>query len=319
VTALGGGSGDGTCVALDIGGTKIAAATVTSAGAVRARVSTSTPHTGSSAVLAAAAELVSTLTGGTPPAALGVGSPGVVDTEAGTVRSASDILPGWAGARVVAELGRRCGCPVVVDNDVRVMAVGEARLGAGRAYSDALYVSVGTGIGGAIWRGGQLWRGPHATAGEIAHLLVPAEGPVPCGCGRRDHIEAVASGPAIEAAHALRTGSAGDLRAIAEAMRDGDDVATGVVANAAGLLGRAIAGFVSGIDVEAVIVGGGVSLLGDAFITPLANALRAEVLPPLREIAVHGAHLGADAPLIGAAMIAFERLRRSSTASSVTS
>jgi glucokinase len=303
-----------TCVALDIGGTKIAAATVTATGAVLTRASAATPRTGATAVLAAAAELVSTVSGGSSPAVLGVGSPGVVDATSGTVRSASDVLPGWAGTRVVAELRQRCGCPVVVDNDVRAMAVGEARHGAGRTYADALYVAVGTGIGGAIWRAGQLWRGPHATAGEIAHLLVPTVGAAVCGCGRRDHIEAIASGPAIESAYAVRAGTRLGLGAIGELMREGDELAAGVVADAARLLGRTIAGFVSALDVEAVVVGGGVSELGDDFLSPLREALRAEVLPPLRGIAVLRAQLGSDAPLVGAAMLAFDQLRGSPTA-----
>ena len=146
------------------------------------------------------------MTGGAPPLALGVGAPGVIDRAAGRVVSATDVLPDWVGADVGSELERLCGCPVVVDNDVRMMAVGEALHGAGKAHGEALYVSVGTGVGGAIWRDGEVVRGPHSTAGEIAHLLVPAQGAVPCGCGRRDHVEAAASGPAIEAAHTARTG-----------------------------------------------------------------------------------------------------------------
>ena len=305
------GSTGGPCVGIDIGGTKIAAAVVASTGTVLARGSVTTPRTGAIDVLAAAAGLVREVTGGSAPCALGVGSPGVIDPASGTVWSASAVLPGWAGAQVVSELERRCHCPVGVDNDVRMMALGEATHGAGRGYADALYVSVGTGVGGAIWRAGRVWRGPHSTAGEIAHLLVPVDGAIPCGCGRRDHVESAASGPAIEAAYAVRTGCRRDLREIAARIEGGDSAAAGVVEQAAGVLGRALAGFVSAIDVEAVIVGGGVSLIGDSFLAPLRRALSGEVLAPLQGISVCHAELGADAPLIGAAMFAFELIDRS--------
>ena len=226
-------------------------------------------------MIAAAAELVREMTGGAPPVVLGVGAPGVIDRTAGTVVSATDVLPGWAGADVGGEareavrLPRRGGQRREDDGGRR----GPARCR--KTHGDALYVSVGTGVGGAIWRDGQVVRGPHCTAGEIAHLLVPVKGAVVCGCGRRDHVEDAAPGPAIEAAHAARTGRRLELPDIAALIDRRDRTAIDVVEQAATVLGRALAGLVSAIDVEAVIVGGGVSLLGESVPrTAAAGAVR---------------------------------------------
>ncbi|MGH3437720.1 MAG: ROK family protein [Sciscionella sp.] len=293
----------GDLLGIDIGGTKIAAGVVDTTGTVVRRAVCATPRTG---VLDAVVSLVRSLS--CDPGRIGVAAPGVIDTTAGTVLSATDILPGWSGTRVRARLEARLSAPVTVDNDVRAMAYGEAHAGAGRAHPNALYISVGTGIGGALYRDGALLRGPHATAGEIAHLLVPAVLWLggPCGCGRSDHLEGSASGPAIARAYRRRSGRSLDLPVIAALMRDGDASASEVIAAAARLLGRALAGLLAAIDGTAVIVAGGVAQIGSAFLQPLAESLRAEALPPLRRIPVLAAQLGTDAPVVGAALRARE-------------
>jgi glucokinase len=303
-------------VGVDIGGTKIAAAVVRAdaAGVIERRVACPTPRAGGRAVLRAAAELVAELAAGLaagtdagPVAAVGVGAPGVIDAHDGSVRSATDILPGWAGTPVRAELERLTGLPVTVDNDVRVMAHGELRAGAARGYRDAVFVSLGTGVGGALARDGRIVRGPHGTTGELAHLLVPAAGAIACGCGRFDHLEALAAGPAIAASYAERAAVPGiSLPEVAARMADGDRVAREVIASAGTLLGRALAGLLAAVDAEILVVGGGVSHLGAALLDPLAEALRGEALAPLREIPVRGAEFGTDAPLIGAGLLAAE-------------
>ncbi|WP_433221930.1 ROK family protein [Dactylosporangium sp. CS-047395] len=269
---------------LDIGGTKIAAGLVSADGRLLRSDRVPTPRTGADTVLAAAADLATRVMAGETVAGVGVGAPGVIDRVAGTVLSATDVLPGWAGAPVRPALERRLGRPVTVDNDVRAMALGEVRAGAARGHADVLFVSVGTGIGGALAHHGRLRRGPHGTAGEVGHLLAGQTGPIACGCGRTDHVEAVASGPAIAAG--------------------GPDA----LPRAAAVLGRALAGLVTALDVDAVVIGGGVAQAGAAFLTPLERALRAEVLPPLRAIPILGAALGADAPIVGAALLAADAL-----------
>ncbi|TYB41872.1 ROK family protein [Actinomadura chibensis] len=269
--------GPGLYAALDIGGTKIAAGLVDGAGTVRRRARVPTPGGGGAAVLAAAARLLDGL-GGADVRALGVGAPGVVDPASGRVVSATGVLPGWAGTPVRRILADRTGLPVTVVNDVRAMAVGEARRGAAGGYRRVLHVSVGTGVGGALTTAGHPEHGSHGTAGEIAHLLVPERGPVPCGCGRRDHLEAVVSGPAIAAA--------------------GDAPHAGTV------LGRALAGLLAVLDPDAVVIGGGVARIGPPFLDAVAAAFGAEALAPLRATPILPSRLGADAPLVGAALLA---------------
>ncbi|WP_106399526.1 ROK family protein [Actinocorallia populi] len=290
---------------VDIGGTKIAAALVSAEGRIVRQGRTPTPAEGGAAVPVAAARLVAELRsglGGGTVAAAGVGSPGVVDRAEGRVVSATDVLPGWAGMEVRATMEALTGVPVTVDNDVRAMAYGEARAGAGAGFSRVMYVSVGTGVGGALTRDGHLEYGAHGTAGETAHLLVPATGAIPCGCGRHDHLEAVASGPAMAAAYAARTGERLPLPEIAARLSAGDPTAREVVHGAAALLGRALAGLLAVLDPDALVIGGGAAQIGAQFRAPLTEALHAEALPPLRALPVLPAALGTDAPLIGAAL-----------------
>ncbi|MYV97507.1 ROK family protein, partial [Streptomyces sp. SID3343] len=101
---------------------------------------------------------------------VGIGAPGTVDTRTGTVRSATDLLPGWAGTAVGPAVEAATGLPVLVDNDVNVLALGELRRGAAAGHDAVLYVSVGTGVGGALALGGRIVRGARGVAGELGHL-----------------------------------------------------------------------------------------------------------------------------------------------------
>jgi glucokinase len=282
-------------IAVDIGGTKIAAAAIAAPATIEARLTTATPPAGGAAVLDAGAELIGRLG---PADAIGVGAPGVI--RAGSVTSATDTLPDWTGCQVRAVLERLTGLPVAVENDVHALARGELTRGAARGLRDALVVSVGTGVGGALVIGGQIVSGPHGGAGRFAHLLVPGDGPIACGCGRRDHLEAHVSGPAIAASYA----DAADqprvvkLPVIAGRMRAGDPVARRAIEDAGGLLGRALAGLLAATDGSAIVVGGGVAQIGAPFLDPVARSV---------EVPVIAAGLGTDAPLIGAAALALNR------------
>lgn len=295
-------------IGIDIGGTKIAAGIVQQHGTVTRVVRAATPSEGGQAVLDTAADLVRELTAQDDVAGIGVGAPGIIDPIHGVVRSATDIVPGWAGVAVCAGLRRRTGLPVAVDNDVRAMALGESAAGAGKDRTDVLHVSVGTGIGGALVRSGRLVRGGHGSTGEIAHLLVPAAGRIPCGCGRHDHLEAVAAGPAIAAEYTARSGSTEmiDLPDVVSRMRAGDHHARTAITTAATLLGRCLAGVVTAFDLDAVIIGGGAAQIGADFLRPLTTALDGEVRPPGRAAPVLPATLGTHAPIIGAALLASE-------------
>lgn len=300
-------------VGVDIGGTKTSAGLVDSAGSLLAVRTAPTPAgRGRGAVLGTAAGLVRALSGapggaGGRVAAVGVGSAGVVDPESGVVASATDAISGWAGTDLRGELSREVGLPVAVDNDVHAHARGERWRGAAAGRADVLVVVAGTGVGASLVLGGRVRHGAHAVAGHAGHLPAPGGGDRPCPCGARGHVEAVASGPALLAEYRRRTGSgAGHLAEVARLAADGDRTAAAVLTEGAAVLGSAIGGLLNVVDPEIVVVGGGVAGCGEVWWRALREAVRAEVLPALRDLPVVPSALGAGAALLGAARMALE-------------
>lgn len=291
--------------ALDIGGTTLAAGLVARDGRVHSRASVPAP-TAAEDVVAASIALLEQVIGDARVAAIGIGSPGTIHPIEGIV-VASDSKPEYDGARIGPAIGERFELPYAVTNDVNAAAVGELAHGVAQGFSRVLVVSVGTGIGGALLINGRVEEGMHGTAGEIAHLLVGARGERPCGCGRDDHLEAVASGPAMEARSVSRGGSPA-LAEIAERAAGGDPLAAEVLAEGAMWLGRAIAGLANAIDIDALILTGGVVQIGPRYTDQVAAAFGGEVMRPLRGVPVLAGVLGVDAPLIGAATYVRARL-----------
>ncbi|WP_078888204.1 ROK family protein [Streptomyces sclerotialus] len=301
---------------VDVGGTKIAAGVVSPEGTLLASVVRPTPAAqGRTAVLDAIAAAVRELPGREGAVGLGIGTGGVVDRDQGVVLSANALLSGWAGTRLSEELGDRLGLPVTADNDANVFALAEQTYGAGAGCASALYVSVGTGIGGGLVSGGRLLRGAHWTAGEFGHLAVPEAAGRPCNCGRAGHLEAVASGPAITARFRELSGDEDvhDLRRVAALAEPdagptgaGTEAARAALAEGAGALGRALAGLVNTLDPERVVVGGGVASIGAPFWEPLTEAFAAELLPGPAGLRPVPAALGPRAAVVGAAALLLE-------------
>lgn len=290
-------------IGVDIGGTKIAAGVVDGDGRILARYRRDTPRTGSGAdVMTEVVDLIGEILATHRSSAIGLGAKGVIDAVNGVVLQDGDTLPGWGGTDVAGPVRSATDLPVAVDNDVRVTALGEASHGAGVGFDRLLVASIGTGVGGGLVFGGEIVRGAHGTAGEIAHLLVPGPGALPCGCGRLDHLEALVAGPAIAAEYGRRTGRTGvRLTEVAELMRAGDAVAARTIEDAGRVLGEALAGLATAIDVDAILIGGGVAQIGDEFFNPARAGFVDAVLEPLKRIPVLPAALGNDAPLVGAA------------------
>ncbi len=296
--------------ALDIGGTKTAAALVSRTGDVVARASAPTPgRAGATAVLETAAGLVLRLRSG--PAApsvrgLGVGSAGVVDPRTGRVLSATDALTGWAGTDLRARLAAATDLPTSVVNDVHAHALGEARYGAGRGHESLLFLAVGTGIGASFVLDGEVLVGAHAAFGHAGHQPSVYAGQLPCPCGRRGHLEAIASGPALAAEYGRRGGQeAEDLRVVAQRAGAGDPTAAAVIRLGGEAVGSALGGLVSVLDPHVVAVGGGVAGLGELWWDALTTTLRRDTLPSLADVPVLRASLAADAALVGAAALAW--------------
>ena len=327
------GGAPGALVGVDLGGTKIAAALVGPDGALRSatlRVPTPARH-GPGAVLDAVADLVERVVAGAAApgrpgavAAVGIGSAGVIDAERGVVLSATDAIVGWTGTDVAGGVSERLAAagvrapdgaaPLVhVDNDVNAHAAGEARFGAGRGRSSALVVAVGTGVGAALVLDGRIHHGAHFLAGEMGHMPCGQAQGETCTCGRPGHLEAVAAGPQIARRYRRATGDetvtgAVQVERLAEA---GDAVARRVYRQAALALGRALAGAVTVLDPEAVIVSGGLARSGGLWWGPLRRTLRGELVDLVAErIEILPAALGGAAPIIGAAHEARLRLAR---------
>jgi glucokinase len=303
-------------IGIDIGGTKIAAALVTIDGGVSHLTKVDTPVVeGPASIVKAVINQIKTLHIQAASQQLsiigvGIGSAGQIDVETGTVVYAVETMPGWTGTALGAAVKTATGLPVIVENDVNAMALGELHFGAGRGYASTLYAAVGTGIGGALILNGQLWRGVNWSAGELGHVLVDYRSDRVCNCGATGHLEACAAGPAIARAYYQRKGlpETGDLHPVVKAAESGDRLAQEAIAEGARIMGEAMAGLAAVFNPEALILGGGVALLGDIWWSPFEAAVRANPMPAAQKIALKRAELGNQAALIGAARLAWERL-----------
>ncbi|HEY1522902.1 MAG TPA: ROK family protein [Solirubrobacteraceae bacterium] len=250
---------------------------------------------------------------------VGVGSPGLIDPETGVV-SAARNLPGWEGSFPVAEtLSKALGTPVKLGNDVRVATVAEFQLGAGKPYRSVLGVFWGTGVGGGLILSGEQWLG-RGSAGEIGHTVVKLGGRR-CTCGRRGCLEAYAGRGAMELRarkkhqkghHTIlfklmeERGRARLTSAIwAHALEHEDKLATKLIDDAVGALGAGIASAVNLLDVEAVIIGGGLGVrFGDPFVKRISDAMHPHLLHDEEPPAMHVAALGDLGGALGAALLA---------------
>ena len=294
-------------VALDIGGTKIAAAAVTADGAIVARGRGPTPAgEGPTAVIDTAIGLAREVGRAHDVVGVGVGSAGVVDPDTGLVRSATDALPGWAGTDLRGELSRALGSSVVVVNDVHAHALGEYWRGAARDRSTVLFVAVGTGVGASLLLEGRVHHGFRAVAGHAGHVPVPAATGRPCPCGAEGHVEAVASGPALLEAYRERSGAWDQgLAEFAAAAERGDPVAEAVLTEGGAALGEALAGVANVVAPEVVVVGGGVADSGERWWSALRERTERGLVPALRGLPLVPSELGADAALLGAGHMAW--------------
>jgi predicted NBD/HSP70 family sugar kinase len=230
----------------------------------------------------------------------GAGLHGLVAHETGVVRFAPHF--GWRDVPFAALLSEALQLPVVADNGVRCMALGELRFGAGRGVPNFVCVAVGTGIGAAIVLDGKLYRGAGGTAGEIGHVTVDVTGPH-CQCGSRGCLETLASGPAI-----ARRAGARSAEQVHRAALAGGDGARQTLAEAGEYLGIAAANLAKTLNPELVLIGGGVSGAGEFLLEPLRRSLAARSLDPgSGPLPVRPVALGPEAGVVGAAALVLDR------------
>jgi glucokinase len=301
---------------IDVGGTKMATGVVDAAGRVAGYVEVPTPAGDAETIFAALrAAIARTLTDAVLPAGrvdgIGVGCGGPMVYPGGLVSPLN--IPGWRDFPLRDRLVTAYGCPVVVDNDAKALALGEYWRGAGQGARHLLGMVVSTGVGGGIVVDGRLVHGAHGNAGHIGHVIVAASGPR-CACGAPGCLEAIASGPSIARAaqRALRRGRASALAgqrpltaaAVAAAAQAGDRLANALFARAGRALGRGIASAAALLDLDRVVVGGGVSQAGSLLFDPLrAELARSGRLSFTRALSVVPAGLGRPAGVIGGAAL----------------
>jgi glucokinase len=281
------------CLAVDIGGTKLAAGLVDRSGRVLTWERTATPASSDAEVVfAALSALIDSVRSaeGLRADRCGVGSGGPMTPGGETVSPIN--IPGWREFPLRSRLGQLTGLPVVVDNDAKALALAEGWMGAARGITDYISMVVSTGVGGGIVSGGRLVGGATGNAGHIGHVIVEPDGHL-CGCGARGCLEAEASGTAI----ARITG--------APAAEAGPEV----VERTGRLVGRALASAANLLDLSLAVIGGSVALgFGDAFF----QAARSELEERARLTYTRGARvipteLGPTGGLIGAAGLAYGR------------
>ena len=309
--------------AIDLGGTSVRAAVVDANGGIAGFVTGATEASrGPDAVidrivaalhdsLARASVDIAELV------AVGIGAPGPLDWQTGVIHEAPN-LPGWREVPLVDRVAEAVGLPTFLENDANAAALAERQYGVGQGALNMLYVTVSTGVGGGLILDGQLWHGAYGSAGEFGHMTVDFDGPL-CDCGNRGCVEALAAGPdiaawvgqQIAAGHASVLHGQADLtgRDVVEAAQQGDALAVSAVARAGRAVGFGVINVAHLVNLDMVVIGGGIANAGALLFDPLRATVRDHLLestaPNLR---IEPWSLGENVGLLGAAAAARSRL-----------
>jgi glucokinase len=310
-------------IGLDAGGTKLLGASLGDGLELGPRVRHTWAGEGRDATLEVIARAVQDIRAQAGQVgAVGLGVPSLVDWADGVSRW-SNHLP-LDDVPLREEMTERLGLPVVVDNDGNAAILAEHREGAARGCENAVFLAMGTGIGGGMVLGGRVYRGAHGYAGEFGHVVVDHDGAdCPGACPGRGCLEALASGRAIGVAgeRAARDAPESPLgrhlaesgvvlgQAVTELAHDGDDVARDVLADVGRRLGAGLTGIVNALDPDVVVIGGGAVAAGDLLLDPAREVVAARALPPVaRSVRIVPARFGEEAGLLGAGLLARELL-----------
>lgn len=301
-------------IGVDVGGTKIAAQVFAYDGTGlhalldEPRTVPTPASLGPQAILASITEQVNHLANRFPQAcAVGIGSAGAV-SEQGQILSATDILPGWAGFPLSERVTTATGLPTTVVNDVHATALGESRFGTGQGHSRVLVVAVGTGIGGGLVIGDKLDPGARGLAGSVGHMTSGYASGLVCSCGQLGHLEAIASGPSLERYYLGLADAPLGLREIAKRARAGEALAVQTIELGATALGECLASAANLLDLDRIIVGGGVAGIGSLYFDTIQCAFAGQVMPALAGLEIVPAAHATNAPLLGAASEALQQV-----------
>jgi glucokinase len=314
-----------TVLALDVGGTKLAAGVVTGDGRVLSRaVVPSHAAEGPYSMIDRHVELGRRMVeesgvGWSAIGGIGIACGGPLDPFTGVILSPPN-LPGWDEIPLTDIVTEKLGLPSAVENDATAGALAEWWFGVGRSrrVNDLIYLTISTGIGGGLVLDGRLYKGVAGNAGELGHLTVILGGRQ-CGCGRRGCLEAYASGTniAARAREAIETGEPSTLaeisdftaRDVAAAARAGDPLARRIWDETMDMLGSALANILDVFNPALIVLGGGVTKVGDQLLVPVREgAFRQAMAPAANSAEIVLAELGEIHDVMSGAVVAFDRL-----------
>ncbi|MEM9922286.1 MAG: ROK family protein [Cyanobacteria bacterium P01_D01_bin.50] len=289
-------------IGIDLGGTAIKLGRFTSNGYCLKSLSVDTPQPATpSAVVAAIVDAISIVDPHGNAVAIGVGTPGPCDA-VGRIAKIAINLPQWRNVPLADILEAKVGKPVIIDNDANCAGLGEAMWGAGRYYKNFILLTLGTGVGGAIFLDGKLFTGSFGAAGELGLISLIPDGPQ-CKSGNQGSLEQYTSAIAIrrrtgkEAADNGALAKAGDAKALNFWQEYGKDLGTGVTS------------LIYVLTPEAVVIGGGVSASFEFFLPSMKAEIERRVMPTSRvNLQIIKAQLGNGAGMLGAASLAFEKI-----------
>lgn len=279
---------------IDLGGTQVRVAVGDGNGRI---VGTRRCHTGqlrtAPRVVSWASQQVTKLCGGEPLRGLAIGAPGPIDQSRGVLANPPN-LPGWRDVPLVRMLGEELGCPVRLENDANLAAVGEHRRGAGQGSHNMIYITWSTGVGGGLIMNDHLWSGEHGSAGEIGHMIIDPDGPLDA-CGQRGCLEAFCGGRALGERYQV------PAAVLFQSAAEGDVEARRHVEEAARYMGLALINLANLFDPELFVMGGGVTRSWPQVAPVLRSTLRSSpYVRPSRRPRLRRARLGDDGGLVGA-------------------
>ncbi len=306
-------------LSLDFGGTQIRTAVALAEGQLLGRRASRTPRDAQAIVDVCISQLRETLAEASgisaAPVELAISAPGPLDPYSGVLLTPPNLDRSLWDFPFARTVGEGIGLPAVMAVDTQVAALAEGAFGAAVGLMDYIYMTVSTGVGGAIVSGGRLLRGADGLAGELGHLTIDMNGPL-CGCGMPGHLESFASGTGI-ARRAKGIGLAGpggrdiEARDVADLEDSGDPIAAGLMADARRAFASAIVSIVDVFNPSRIIVGGGIAIAqGDRLFAPAREALRKSGYTRQADrVEVVPAQLGDDVGLIGGlSLVALARL-----------
>jgi glucokinase len=309
-------------IGIDLGGSTLKGALISDTGEIIQETRFEAQQKGPDAlfgqVVQSALALRDNNAGGGRIGGIGVGIPGLVNRKTNRIEVMPN-LPALSQIDITTELSRETGLPVILDNDANTAAYGELQVGAARGRHEVFFVTLGQGIGAGLIINGRIYRGAGGYAGEFGHMTIDPEG-IECACGNIGCLETIASGPNIvrrtrERLYRDRTSSLSRLAIprdreftaedIAHAAREGDEMAQVMMERTGMFLGIALAAVINLLNVEMVVMGGGVMDAGDLILKPTIKETRRRAFPhSFNGCEIVIAELGASAGMIGAALMA---------------